>query len=137
MILVRFGKDGLMTPLPEPSTLYCAIQSFSSAPGSCHSSDFSISANTRTPLALLTLAEPSGLKYRLFGAAEQTKRSFQLTAHQKAVTVEMSPYSCLSGRVKNAAMSACSSHVSGTRSSLPYLSEYAAFSLGSANRSPR
>ena len=126
-----------MTPLPAPSTLYWAIQSFSSAPGSWYSSDFSISAKARTPAGVLTLAEPSGLKYRLFGAAEQTKRSFQLTAHQNGASVEMSPYSCLSGRVKNAAILACSSQVSGTRSSLPYLSEYAAFSLGSSNRSPR
>ena len=62
MIFVRFGKEGLMTPLPEPSTLYCAIQSFSSAPGSWYSSDLSISANARTPWGVLTLAEPSGLK---------------------------------------------------------------------------
>ncbi len=61
-IFVRFGNDGPMKPLPPPRTLYCAIQSFSSEPGSWYWSCRSISANAWMPAGVLTLAEPSGLK---------------------------------------------------------------------------
>src|SRR5215510_11604765 len=81
--LVWFGNDGPEKPLPAPMTWYWASQSFSSGPGSCHSSDFLSSAKARTPASLLTLADPSGLKYSMFGLAEQTNRLFQFTTPQK------------------------------------------------------